>query len=287
MNHAELSAPDLKMQTGITGRSIGAILIDSGFLSPENAERVLRSQKETGQRFGDAAIALGLLTPDDINLALARQFDYPYGRTPQGHIKPTLILIMIGLAATLLLSALIFDPSRLLEHLLMSNAGNDVLTLTGRLGIWEVAITEWERNPLFGYGPEIWEQAFRARIGMSYAFSAHNQFLQALSAAGLFGFVTLVTYLWLLGRYATRAAPFTKGVSTALFVTILLRCITETPMTMSTMLNGDFLTQLILFQIALVYSQSQPASTPSKTEKFPPAHPAGPDPFHAAWQRHA
>ncbi len=60
------------------GRSIGAILIDTGRLSAENAERILRLQKEQGKRFGDAAIELGLLSEDDIRFALASQFDYPY-----------------------------------------------------------------------------------------------------------------------------------------------------------------------------------------------------------------
>jgi len=61
-----------------SSRSIGAILIDSGRLSAENAERILRLQKTQGKRFGDAAIELGLLTQDDIRFALASQFDYPY-----------------------------------------------------------------------------------------------------------------------------------------------------------------------------------------------------------------
>ncbi len=61
-----------------TGRSIGAILIDSGRLSAGNAEHILRRQKEQGKRFGDAAIELGLLSEDDIRFALASQFDYPY-----------------------------------------------------------------------------------------------------------------------------------------------------------------------------------------------------------------
>jgi chain length determinant protein tyrosine kinase EpsG len=64
--------------SGGAGRSIGAILIDTGRLSAENAERILRLQKEQGKRFGDAAIELGLLTEDDIRFALACQFDYPY-----------------------------------------------------------------------------------------------------------------------------------------------------------------------------------------------------------------
>lgn len=61
-----------------SGRSIGAILIDSGRLAPEAAERILKLQKEQGIRFGDAAIQLGLLTNEDIQQALSRQYDYPY-----------------------------------------------------------------------------------------------------------------------------------------------------------------------------------------------------------------
>lgn len=59
-------------------RAIGAILIDTGRLTPEAAERVLKLQKEQGLRFGDAAIQLGLLTEADIQQALSRQYDYPY-----------------------------------------------------------------------------------------------------------------------------------------------------------------------------------------------------------------
>ena len=58
--------------------SIGAILIDSGRLSPEDAEAVLRLQKERGLRFGDAAIELGFVTEQDIQHALSSQYDYPY-----------------------------------------------------------------------------------------------------------------------------------------------------------------------------------------------------------------
>ena len=59
-------------------RSIGAILIDAGRLKPEAAESILRLQREQGLLFGDAAMQLGLLTKEDIEFAIARQFDYPY-----------------------------------------------------------------------------------------------------------------------------------------------------------------------------------------------------------------
>jgi receptor protein-tyrosine kinase len=59
-------------------RVIGAILIDSGKIPVDGIEAVLRLQKEEGLRFGDAAVKLGMVTPQDVQYALARQFDYPY-----------------------------------------------------------------------------------------------------------------------------------------------------------------------------------------------------------------
>ena len=57
---------------------IGVMLLDSGKLTPEGAERVLRMQKELGIRFGEAAIRLGLISEADVQQVLARQFAYPY-----------------------------------------------------------------------------------------------------------------------------------------------------------------------------------------------------------------
>ncbi|MDB5799662.1 MAG: epsG [Rhodocyclales bacterium] len=59
-------------------RAIGAILIDSDRLRPPDAERILRLQREKGMRFGEAGLALGVLTQADIDFAISRQFDYAY-----------------------------------------------------------------------------------------------------------------------------------------------------------------------------------------------------------------
>jgi len=61
-------------------RTIGAILIDAGLITPESAEQILRLQRQNNLRFGEAAIRLGLVTEADIQFALARQFDYAYLR---------------------------------------------------------------------------------------------------------------------------------------------------------------------------------------------------------------
>lgn len=68
-------------------RSLGAILLDSGLLKPEDAEHILRLQKEQNLRFGEAAVRLGLLTEADVQYALSRQYSYRYLRVT-GDKKP-------------------------------------------------------------------------------------------------------------------------------------------------------------------------------------------------------
>jgi chain length determinant protein tyrosine kinase EpsG len=70
--------------------SIGGLLLSSGKITPESAERVLRMQKELGIRFGEAAQRLGLITESDIQQVLALQFDYPYLQQGEGGYSPNL-----------------------------------------------------------------------------------------------------------------------------------------------------------------------------------------------------
>ena len=71
--------------------SIGGLLLEQGKITPENAETVLRMQKELGIRFGEAAQRLGLITEADIQQVLARQFDYPYLLQGDTQYSPKLV----------------------------------------------------------------------------------------------------------------------------------------------------------------------------------------------------
>ncbi|EHR70139.1 capsular exopolysaccharide biosynthesis protein [Burkholderiales bacterium JOSHI_001] len=72
----------------VTDRSIGDIMGAAKNFSAEQVEKILEYQRSKGIRFGEAAVALGLATPDDVLHALAEQFHYPYsqneGRSKQG-----------------------------------------------------------------------------------------------------------------------------------------------------------------------------------------------------------
>lgn len=74
-----------------TDRRIGHILRESGRLSPLDAERVLHLQRETGLRFGEAALQLGLISEEDISRAISEQFDYRYLKPGQGNFSAKLI----------------------------------------------------------------------------------------------------------------------------------------------------------------------------------------------------
>ena len=69
-------------------RTLGAILVDGGQLTPEDAERILHYQREHNLRFGEAALRLGLIGEADLQYALSRQFAYAYLRKSPGEARP-------------------------------------------------------------------------------------------------------------------------------------------------------------------------------------------------------
>jgi chain length determinant protein tyrosine kinase EpsG len=71
--------------------TMGRILLDQGKLSAQDAERVMRLQKEQNLRFGEAAIQLGLIGQSDMQQALAQQFDYPYLAPGEGGYSQDLV----------------------------------------------------------------------------------------------------------------------------------------------------------------------------------------------------
>jgi len=88
MNYPESKATEVNSSREA---SIGGLLLDMGKISLEDAEKILRLQKDEGLRFGDAAKQLGLITEADINQALSLQFSYPYLQAGEGNFDPALV----------------------------------------------------------------------------------------------------------------------------------------------------------------------------------------------------
>ena len=55
---------------------IGRILVQAGLIHPPEVERILAWAREEGVRFGEAAVARNLVTSEQVERALAYQFDY-------------------------------------------------------------------------------------------------------------------------------------------------------------------------------------------------------------------
>lgn len=62
----------------VLDRSIGDLMRAARKLTDAQIEQVLNYQREHDIRFGEAAVALNLVTNDDVVWALAQQFHYPY-----------------------------------------------------------------------------------------------------------------------------------------------------------------------------------------------------------------
>ncbi|MDB5824985.1 MAG: epsG [Herminiimonas sp.] len=174
--------------------ALGTILIESGRLDPDATQPILAMQEREGCLFGEAAITLGFLTSADIEVALAKQFDYDLldcnstlhpdiaaaYRPRAPHVEA-----LRRLRATL--SAQVFEPNLLLPTLAISSAesgeGKSVLAanlgvLYAQLGKRTLIIDANFRNPsqhrLFG---------LHNRLGLSNILAARSS-LDALQMVG-------------------------------------------------------------------------------------------------------
>ncbi len=69
---------------------LGELLQRAGRLNDAQVAMVLAAQRERGLRFGEAAIALGLLQEAELQRALSQQFDYPVVEYGASNLDPML-----------------------------------------------------------------------------------------------------------------------------------------------------------------------------------------------------
>ncbi len=78
--HPGSAAPHQAQSLGwsLQDRTIGDIIREKRGLGVEHIEKILAHQRTNNIRFGEAAVALGYATSEDVMAALAEQFHYPY-----------------------------------------------------------------------------------------------------------------------------------------------------------------------------------------------------------------
>lgn len=139
-------------------------------------------------------------------------------------------------------------PARLYASLFEVSADE---LFTGRVAIWKITWDTFVQDPVFGYGPALWDPVFRAEHNWWVAGHAHNQVLQVLGQAGLFGAFAWTTFIALMARGAWLHGPGpARRLSLALLLALLCRCWSEAPMNMLGISGADGLGQLVAFAFA-------------------------------------
>lgn len=135
--------------------------------------------------------------------------------------------------------------------------GSQLATLNGRTLIWQYTLDIWERNPWFGYGPDLWN----AEMRLQYAYvtgwifaHAHNQVVQTLGESGVVGAAGLFLYVAVFLVYGVRYAQATGVVAASLVVVILLRGITEIPL-IRVIADANFFLHLLTFAFLVLASR--------------------------------
>lgn len=78
---------------GAPATSLGELLVEQRLLDRADVGRVLAHQQRSGQRFGEAVVALGLASPDTVVSALMRQYRYPCAQSAQAQPHPDLVTL--------------------------------------------------------------------------------------------------------------------------------------------------------------------------------------------------
>jgi len=110
---------------------------------------------------------------------------------------------------------------------------NQLFTLTGRDQIWEIALSEWEMSPIFGYGLSMFSVEYRKSVGMVFATSGHNQIFDNLARTGLVGVISLILHFAILTILSIKYRRKTHGLTLILVITIMIRMISEVPITLA------------------------------------------------------
>jgi len=167
------------------------------------------------------------------------------GDPRQGAFGIVMCLGTIVFVAAIIALFLLADLGGGAASFLDTAEGAQLMSMTGRDQIWVIAMEEWRASPIFGYGPGLWDDDFRAAINMPNATNAHNQFMDTLARSGVVGATALVLYAAVLLALSLRAAKATGGLSIALLIAVALRSMSEVPLLMFGY-GTEFFTHLLL-----------------------------------------
>lgn len=198
---------------------------------------LLLAQSKTA--WGEMIVAIGLLHAGRIRSTL---FGQDAARSHAG------MLGLVAFAAAFALCGLgmLAISSRAQSWIDQASLG----TLTGRTRIWEITWAEFERSPWLGYGPALWDAQYRYEQGLVSVGQGHNQYIHTLGQAGVVGAVGLMVYIGSLVRSGIAAWRAGWSLPLVLSLVLLMRGITETPLSLDGVLSTDAFLHALAFCLA-------------------------------------
>lgn len=85
--------PESDSEPVVLDRRIGDVLSELANLTSDQVESVVAYQRDKGTRFGESAVALGLVSKEDVLYALSQQFHYPYATEESRVHTPELVTL--------------------------------------------------------------------------------------------------------------------------------------------------------------------------------------------------
>ncbi|WP_255588192.1 O-antigen ligase family protein [Deefgea piscis] len=169
--------------------------------------------------------------------------------------RPALAASILSALMLILLVAsafIMFGKFSFVDQFLLTREGSDLLTMTGRTDIWQIALREWQLHPLFGYGLSLFDDFHRMQYALPAAVHAHSQFYQVLASAGVIGVFGLIFYMATLLILGIKVNNSSMGLSIALLIVISFRSVSEVPLA----LHGLGLEQVVQLLLLMVIAGS-------------------------------
>ncbi|SFL84305.1 O-antigen ligase family protein [Rugamonas rubra] len=171
------------------------------------------------------------------------------------HIPVVVIICALGGLTVICVAFMFGGMGDRIARFFDSSAGAELVSLTGRDQIWRIAIQEWYRNPVFGYGLTIFDDAYRLQIRIPYAYHAHNQLYQSLASAGAVGAAGLFLYAAAMLAFTLKTLRASHGLSGALFLLMLSRSFSEVPLALIGFGTEQLMQLLLLIVLAAFWKQ--------------------------------
>src|SRR5688500_10589065 len=78
---------------------LGESLVDAGLINAGQLDEALARKTTTGERIGEALVALGYITERDLVRTLARDADIPFLESAELRVDPTVVPLVTAVAA--------------------------------------------------------------------------------------------------------------------------------------------------------------------------------------------